>query len=423
MRSATLRWIMLSCSIIIALILFAQLYWLKRVYNLEEQQFNSGVIKSIRGLFGDIDIAKDPRMQINQVVNMVDAHSYMVKLDSIPPKDTLQHYLRSEFEDFDVWADCNVAVFNSRKQAFTYQFYLSTAASRYPQIMNINMPVIKKDHNYLLLDFPHRSKYIIHEMMFWIVGGVLLLLILIGLSVSLLYLYRQKFLNELQKDFVDNFTHEFKTPLAVMKIAGDVLVQPGILDKPERLQKYSTVMLEQTEHLQQQVERLLKTTAGSSNRLQIKKEPCQLNLLVQTAIDQIEPLIKSRAGNVELITDENEPVIYADKNHLQLVIVNLVENALKYCKNQPHIIIQLQDDGSDFYSISIKDNGIGIDKKNIKYLFNKFYRVPTGNIHDVTGFGLGLNFVKKVIDAHNGKIIINSVPGIGTAFKIQLPKK
>jgi two-component system, OmpR family, phosphate regulon sensor histidine kinase PhoR len=116
-------------------------------------------------------------------------------------------------------------------------------------------------------------------------------------------------------------------------------------------------------------------------------------------------------------------VVYADKNHLQLVIINLVENALKYCKNKPHILIQLQDESSDFYSISVKDNGIGIEKKNIKFLFNKFYRVPTGNVHDVTGFGLGLNFVKKVIEAHNGKISINSVPGIGTEFKIQLPKK
>ena len=124
-----------------------------------------------------------------------------------------------------------------------------------------------------------------------------------------------------------------------------------------------------------------------------------------------------------MITDENEPVIDADKNHLQLVIINLVENALKYCKNQPHIIIQLHNGGNDFYTISVKDNGIGIDKRNIKFLFNKFYRVPTGNVHDVTGFGLGLNFVKKVIDAHNGKIVINSVPGIGTEFKIQLPKK
>jgi two-component system phosphate regulon sensor histidine kinase PhoR len=414
---------MLTCSIIIALILLAQVYWLKRVYNLEEQQFNAGVIKSIRGLFSDIEIADDPRMQINQVVNMVDAHTYIVKLDSIPPKDTLQHYLREEFEDFDVWADCNVGIFNSSRQNFTYQFYLSSAGSRYSVAPGSDLPVIQRNYDYLLLDFPHRSKYIIHEMMFWIVGAIFLILVLIGLTISLLYLYRQKFLNELQKDFVDNFTHEFKTPLAVMKIAADVLVQPDIIQKPERLRKYSTVMLEQTEHLQHQVERLLNTTAGNANRLVIKREPLQLNLIVQKAIEQIEPLIKSKDANVELIIDENEPVIYADKNHLQLVIINLVENALKYCKNQPHIIIQLHNNGNDFYTISVKDNGIGIDKSNIKYLFNKFYRVPTGNVHDVTGFGLGLNFVKKVIDAHNGKISINSVPGIGTEFKIQLPKK
>lgn len=423
MRSATLRWIMFGCSVIIALILLAQLYWLKRVYTLEEQQFNAGVIKSVRGLFGDIEITDDPKMQINKIVETVDINTYVVKLDSIPPRDTLQYYLRSEFEDFDVWADCNIAVYSSDQQRYLYQTYLSTAASRYPDLSNEALPVVKKDHDYLLLYFPHRSKYIIHEMMFWIITAVFLLLILIGLTISLVYLYRQKFLNELQKDFVDNFTHEFKTPLAVMKIAGDVLTQPNITEKPERLSKYSNVIKEQTEHLQLQVERLLRTASSEVKRLVIQKEPCQLNAIIQHALDQIEPLVKMRDATVVFNADENEPVVNADKAHLQLVIINLLENALKYSNGSPHIIVQLKNGDDDFYSISVKDNGIGIEKKNIKYLFKKFYRVPTGNVHNVNGFGLGLNFVKKVIDAHNGKIIINSVPGIGTEFKIQLPKR
>lgn len=423
MRSATLRWIMFGCSVIIALILLAQLYWLKRVYTLEEQQFNAGVIKSVRGLFGDIEITDDPKMQINKIVETVDINTYVVKLDSIPPRDTLQYYLRSEFEDFDVWADCNIAVYSSDQQRYLYQTYLSTAASRYPDLSNEVLPVVKKDHDYLLLYFPHRSKYIIHEMMFWIITAVFLLLILIGLTISLVYLYRQKFLNELQKDFVDNFTHEFKTPLAVMKIAGDVLTQPNITEKPERLSKYSNVIKEQTEHLQSQVERLLRTASSEAKRLVMQKEPCQLNAIIRHALDQIEPLVKMRDATVVFNADENEPVVNADKAHLQLVIINLLENALKYSNDRPHIIVQLKNEEDDFYSISVKDNGIGIEKKNIKYLFKKFYRVPTGNVHNVNGFGLGLNFVKKVIDAHNGKIIINSVPGIGTEFKIQLPKK
>ena len=413
---------MVGCSVIIAFILIAQLYWLKQVYNLEEQQFNSNVLASVRGLFNEMDI-EDETKQIKQVVEVADANTYIVKLASLPQQDTLLHYLNDEFEEFKIWTDCNVAIFSNQKQGFIYEYYLPAAASRFPQVSNANLKVIKKDYHYLLLHFPHRSKYIIQEMLFWIVTAVLLLLILIALSISMLYLYRQKFLNELQKDFVNNFTHEFKTPLAVMKIASDVLIQPGIENKPERLNKYSHVIKEQTEHLQHQVERLLKTASIESNKLLIKKEACQLNELIQNALGQIEPYISSRDALVDFVPDENEPVIYADKSQLQLVIINLVENAIKYSSNQPHIIIELKNGDTDYYSILVKDNGIGIEEKNIRFLFKKFYRVPTGNVHNVNGFGLGLNFVKKVIDAHNGKISIHSVVGIGSEFKIQLPKK
>lgn len=422
MRSATLRWIMVGCSVVIAFILIAQLYWLKQVYNLEQQQFHSNVLASVRGLFNEMDI-EDESKQIKQVVEAVDPNTYIVRLALVPQQDTLVHYLNDQFEAFKVWTDCDVAIYSKKKQSLLYEYYLPAAASRFPQVSNASLAFFHKEYDYLLLHFPHRSKYIIQEMLFWIVTAVLLLLVLIGLSISMLYLYRQKFLNELQKDFVNNFTHEFKTPLAVMKIAGDVLVQPGIENNPERLLKYGNVIKEQTEHLQHQVERLLKTATVESDRLLIRKEPCQLNELIENALGQIEPFISSRAAVVDFVPDENEPVIHADRSQLQLVIINLVENAIKYCSNQPHIIIELRNGEADFYSILVKDNGIGIEEKNMRFLFKKFYRVPTGNVHNVNGFGLGLNFVKKVIDAHNGKISIHSVVGIGTEFKIQLPKK
>ena len=423
MRSATLRWIMLFSTIIIGCITMLQLYWLKRVYTLEEQQFNSSVVKSIRGLFEDMEIGGDQGGQVKQKIEVIDANTFLVKLDSVPPGDSLQHYLGNEFEDFDVWTDCNLAVYNSDKQRFLYQYYLSTAASRYPQTNGAKLPAIKRNYDYLLLNFPHRNKYIIHEMLFLIITAFILVIVLAGLSVSLLYLYRQKFLNELQKDFVNNFTHEFKTPLAVMKIASEVLTQPGIAMQPERLIKYGTVIKEQTEHLQSQVERLLKTAATENKRLNFSKESCNVNELIQNAIDQLEPLIHSENAILHFEPDEDNPQLQTDKAHFQLVIINLVENAIKYSKGNPYITIQGGTGENDMYAISVKDNGIGIEKKNFKYLFKKFYRVPTGNVHAVKGFGLGLNFVKKIIDAHHGKIIINSVSGIGTEFKIFLPKK
>lgn len=423
MKSTTLRWIMLTITIIIALIIVAQLYWLKRVYKLEQQQFNAGVVKSIRGLFEDVKIADNPSFQVKQIVEIADQNTYLVKLDSIPNKDSLYYNLSNEFEDFDVWTDCSVGVYNTKKNTFQYQFYLSTAASQYSKNTIAPLLPVNKSYDYLLLHFPHRSKYIIHEMLFWIITAILLLLVLIGLSVSLVYLYKQKFLNELQKDFVNNFTHEFKTPLAVMKIASDVLIQPSIVSQPARLLKYGTVIKEQTEHLQNQVERLLKTASGDNKNIIVKKEPCKINELILHAIDQLEPLINNKNADVHFTQDDGDPVINADRVHLELVIINLVENAIKYSIGNPYIAIAAYNDDNNMYAISIKDKGIGIEEKNFKFLFNKFYRVPTGNVHQVNGFGLGLNFVKKIIDAHDGKIIIKSVPGVGTEFKILLPEK
>jgi two-component system phosphate regulon sensor histidine kinase PhoR len=423
MKSTTLRWVMLSITIIIALIIVSQLYWLKRVYSLEEQQFSVGVVKSIRGLFEDVKIADNPAFQVKQIVEVIDPNTYLVKLDSVPHKDSLYYHLSNEFEDFDVWTDCNVGVYSSKKETFIYQFYLSTAASQYPQSGEPALTPVKKKYDYLLLNFPHRSKYIIHEMLFWIFTAIVLLLVLIGLSVSLVYLYRQKFLNELQRDFVNNFTHEFKTPLAVMKIASDVLVQPSITTQPGRLLKYGAVIKEQTEHLQNQVERLLKTASGDNKYIIVHKEPCMLNEVIQHAIDQLEPLIKEKNADVYFTRAENDPVVHADRVHLQLVVINLIENALKYSNGAPYIAIDIQQEAGNFYAVSVKDKGIGIEEKNFKYLFKKFYRVPTGNVHRVSGFGLGLNFVKKIIDAHDGKIVLKSVPGVGTEFKILLPEK
>jgi two-component system phosphate regulon sensor histidine kinase PhoR len=208
-----------------------------------------------------------------------------------------------------------------------------------------------------------------------------------------------------------------------MKIASDVLIQPAITNQPGRLLKYGTVIKEQTEHLQNQVERLLKTASGDNRNIIVNKEPCKINEVIQHAIDQLEPLIKEKKADVHFTPDENDPVVMADRVHLQLVVINLIENALKYSNGAPYIAIDVQHEANNFYAVSVKDKGIGIEEKNFKYLFKKFYRVPTGNIHQVNGFGLGLNFVKKIVDAHDGKIVLKSVPGVGTEFKILLPEK
>lgn len=410
----------MGCSAIIALIIVAQVYWLRQTYNLEQHQFRRNVLKAIHALLDDIDDKNKPEITVKKSVEMTEPNTYIIRLQSIPPADSVRKHLSIEFEGYGVWTDCRVVAYSAFDQSIAYNFYIAAARARNQQSRDY-FPQIHTGYNYLMLYFPNRSRYIVEEMSFWIRSAILLLLALVGLSVTLLYLYRQKFLNELQKDFVNNFTHEFKTPLAVIKIAADVLVKPDILQKPERLQRYSQVVKEQTEYLQQRVDRLLVTARSEKTKMQLVKEPCLLSVLVYQAMSQLEPLINSRNAQVEITVAPDEQAIPVDMARLQLVVVNLLENAIKYSPEQPRIHISIQRGARGQALLSIRDEGIGMDARQLKSIFKKFYRVPTGNVHNVKGFGLGLHFVKTVINAHRGKVDVQSSPGKGTVFTLQLP--
>jgi len=419
MKSSMLKWLVLSATILIGLIVVVQLYWLTKVYSFEQKQFNNNVVKSLRGVFEDLAMNDNPTQSLQQLIHNPANDYYMFRADTIPTQDSLTFYIRKEFSDFDVLTDVKLGAYSSSQKKYVYEEYIPTAASGFQITQALGLPVYSQDYDHILLYFPHRSQYILGEMNFWIISSVALFLALIGLAISLFYFYRQKFLAEVQKDFVNNFTHEFKTPLAVLKIASDVLAQPDIGENPDRLKSYSSIIQNQTSHLQSQVEKLLKSASAENKKFPIEKETVKPARLIEQALNKLQPLIEQRQARIELKVDNYETDIHADKGHLELAIINILENALKY-SNAPHIIVETGKEESDYF-ISVKDNGIGIEKKYIKDIFKKFYRVPTGNVHDVKGFGLGLNFVKRIIDGHDGKIRVNSLPGIGTEFRLLIP--
>jgi two-component system, OmpR family, phosphate regulon sensor histidine kinase PhoR len=423
MRSSTLKWIVLSATLLAAIVVTVQLYWLKKVYSFEQRQFNVNVVKSIRGVFEDLEMNDQAGVIVKDLIDAPADNYFSFKADTIPPKDSLVFYIQDEFADFGVLTDCKLGAYSAADQKYVYEEYIPAPASRYvgAKAPAQELPVLK-NYDHILLYFPHRQEYVLEQMDFWIVSTVILFLALIGLAASLFYFYRQKFLAETQKDFVNNFTHEFKTPLAVMKIASDVLSQGSILQQPDRLERYATIIRNQTEHLQGQVERLLRTASIETKDLPINKEEVDPRLLIEQALGKVQPLIEQKKAKIELKLEDLNGTggrVHADKAHLELAVVNLLENALKYSA-EPHIVVETGHSDDDFF-ISVKDNGVGIEKQYLKNIFKKFYRVPTGDIHDVKGFGLGLNFVKRIIDAHKGKIKVNSLPGIGTEFRLFIP--
>ena len=356
MRSSMLKWLVLTATVLIGLIVIVQLYWLTKVYSFEQKQFNTNVVKSLRGVFEDLEMNDNPTQSLQQLIHNPADDYYMFKADTIPEQDSLTHYIRKEFGDFDVLTDVKLGAYSSNLKKYVYEDYIPTVASGFPIIPARGLRVFNKEYDHILLFFPHRSQYILGEMNFWIISSAALSLALIGLAISLFYFYRQKFLAEVQKDFVNNFTHEFKTPLAVIKIASDVLAQHDINQKPDRLTRYASIIQNQTTHLQNQVEKLLKSASAENKKFPIDKENIQPVRLIEQALNKLQPLIEQKKAQVELKVDNYETRIQADEGHLELAIINILENALKY-SNAPHIIVETGKEESDYF-ISVKDNGI-----------------------------------------------------------------
>lgn len=418
-RSKTLRLVILISTVLVTIIIAVQLFWLQKVYRYEEKQFNINVSKSIRGLYDDMELVSDVTDNVQKVIENPKPDLYLLRIDCNPFLDSLWLNLKAELTDFDVYTDCNAAIYNHEKNIFTNEEYIDLPDAYQAPAVKSSIPVLKRDYSYIALQFPHRGQYILKQMYFWIAAGVLLVLVLIAFGTSIFYLYRQKFLNETQKDFINNFTHEFKTPLAVIKIAAEVLQQPAIANKPEKLKNYASIIDEQTAHLQAQTQRLLEIAYTDSKALRTNKEPFDVNTVLQQAVTDLHPLIEQKKAEVKTVFSTEGIFITADRYYMLLSFINLIENAIKYSPD-PKIEISTYTKGNHC-CISIKDNGIGISEENKKKIFKNFFRVTDGDLHTVKGFGLGLNFVKKVIDIHNGKIEVISQPGKGSTFIVKIP--
>lgn len=419
MRSITLKWVVLSSTVLIGLLVSVQLYWLNKIYNYDQKEFNTSVVKSIRGIYEDLKLTDSPGAELQKLIEQPNINTFLFKVEKIPNRDTLITTILNNLEDFGVFTDCKVALYDNHFNKNSYEQYQPSAASRHRENSGNELAVYSRDYAYVQLYFPHRSQYILSSMSWWFLSSTLLLLILIGLGFSIFHLYRQKFLNEIQNDFIRNVTHEFQTPLTTLMVGLDAIAKPSIIDYPQKLEKYTSLLQGQVAYLKQHIENLMKVLKAETKGLDPEKESIVPNELIKEAIIQLHVNIEEKKGNVHLQLEEKNTKIVADKSGLYVAILNLVSNAIKYA-DTPILIIKTAVINGKF-QISVKDNGIGVEEQYQKKLFKKFYRVPTGDVHNVKGLGLGLYFVKKVVDENKGSIHVKSIAGIGSEFVIELP--
>lgn len=281
--------------------------------------------------------------------------------------------------------------------------------------------VASKNGLELKLIFPEKNQFILEEMgSQFITSVVLILVVILMFWQTVLSFMKEKKISEHITDFLNNMTHEFKTPLTNIALAGKMIIKDSTIKQEDKIKHYTGIILEENEKLRVQVEQVLSMTALERGEMAIQKTELNFHQLIADSIKCISIQIDNKQGDLKLKLDANNFVIMGDKTHLTNAMCNLVDNAIKYSNAKPQLSIQTFNDAQNLI-IEIADKGVGIEKEYQKKVFDKYFRVPTGDVHDVKGFGLGLAYIKKIIELHGGTIELESAKDNGTTFIISLP--
>ena len=276
-------------------------------------------------------------------------------------------------------------------------------------------------HAYLVMYFPDENKISMSTLTRNTVTSIILSLIIIAIFLStLIIILRQKKLHEMKTDFVNNMTHELKTPIASISLASQMLKDPAIAKNEQSFSNISSIIEEESKRLGFQVERVLQMAALERGKTILKTKEICLNDIIRKVVKTFDLKLKAKDGAITCKYGAKDDLIEGDEVHITNIITNLLDNALKYTEIKPDLKITTANvkNGVEF---TVSDNGIGISRENQKRIFEQFFRVHTGNIHNVKGFGIGLSYVKKIVDAHHGTIKIKSDLGRGTTFTVFLP--
>ena len=275
--------------------------------------------------------------------------------------------------------------------------------------------------SYLRVYFPNQDRYIIRNIWMMYATSLLLILVVLGcFYVAVSTIVKQKQLADIKNDFINNMTHEFKTPISTISLATQMLGDEAVTASPSMFKRYLGIIRDENKRLGSQVEKVLQTAQMERGEVQLKLGTVNVHHIIEQVLENISPQIELRQGIIEMDLQAENPEIQADEVHLTNIIFNLLDNANKYSPEKPIIKITTEDTEKGL-SIKVIDQGIGMTKESIKQIFEKFYRVPTGNVHDVKGFGLGLSYVKKMVEEHHGKINVQSKLGEGSEFEVVLP--
>ncbi len=336
------------------------------------------------------------------------------QLDSLLLAELKNKGIETEFDYGVVDEATGTVVLASKKDTPGHISHTEFKASLFPNDL-------LGDGSTLVVSFPNQKSFLLQKIWTSMASSaVLIVTIILCFSYAIQTIIRQKKISEVKNDFINNMTHEFKTPISTVALACEALQDDDITLKPDIHKRYLRIIADENKRLGLQVEKVLQMAALDKKDFKLKLEAVDVHKVIEKAIDNIALQVQKKDGVIVPQLLARRPVLMADQMHLTNIVHNLLDNANKYTPDSPEIVVQTRDDHKGIV-IAIHDNGIGMSKESIQKIFDRFYRVPTGNLHDVKGFGLGLAYVKTMVEAHAGTITVKSELKRGSTFEIYLP--
>lgn len=421
MNVKTIRWVIALGIIAIVTIILSQVFWIRKGLLINQSNFENAVTVTLEQIAAKIETGNHGQKLTNHPVVRLSPHAYLVDIEEKIDLNQLDYYIKSEFSNPFHKVDFIYQVYESTRDDMVFEERVSSNVDNTTIVYPTTLPKLTESTYYFKINFPQRP--IVNSVMIfvWATSIIALTIVLVFFGYSLDVIIRQKRLSEFQKNFINNLAHEFKTPISTIGIAADVLIEPEIVNEPDRLKSYAGIIKNENTRLTGQVSKILELAKLENDDLVLNKEIFHLNELIHEIVTSFGVRMEDAGGLLVLDGDVENDTIEADKVHMQNVLNTLLDNALKYNDKIPEITITTGRDHIGLF-ISIADNGIGIPKEFHRKIFEKFFRVPTGNIHNVKGYGLGLNYVKMIAKAHHWRLRLDSQLNKGSIFTIIIPQ-
>ncbi|MFN6116653.1 MAG: sensor histidine kinase [Flavobacteriales bacterium] len=389
-----------------------------------EKQFNDRVVIALTDVTEQIlSMTKDPS-DLYDAVKQERPNYFAVTINDTLHPYLLESLLRKEFSRRNIQEDFEYGIYDCFTDSVVYGNYVSFDTLRSDTVQHTKLQKLDKDGHYFGVYFPSRKSTLWeedeHGGWTWIFPTIVTLIVFSFFAYSVWVILKQKKLSEMKNDFIGNMTHELKTPISTIALSSEVIADPQIINEPERLQAYARIIRSENERLRNQVERVLQLATLDKDELQLKLEAVDMNQVAREVAEHFTLPLAERRVEMDLQVMAARSTVTGDRMHLANVVTNLLDNALKYGPDDSVIRMRTLQRGGEFLLI-VEDQGIGIRKEDIKHIFERFYRVHTGNVHNVKGFGLGLHYVQQIAHAHNGGISVQSEPGKGSTFTLSLP--